>query len=69
MYYPHGRQGIDGLCVLTETNAWKTVRYESVERRRWRNIKPFFGRSLTKIGGWMDECQEDGGCEKCVEGG
>ena len=20
-----GRQGIDGLCVVTQTNAWKTV--------------------------------------------
>ena len=33
-----GRQGIDGLCVATKTNAWKTVRCESVERRRWRNV-------------------------------
>ena len=29
-----GRQGIHGLCVDTKTNAWKTVRYESVDRRR-----------------------------------
>ena len=33
-----GRQGIDGLCVVTKTNAWKTVRCESVQRRRWRNV-------------------------------
>ena len=29
-----GRQGTNGLCVVTKTNAWKTVRCESVERRR-----------------------------------
>ena len=29
-----GRQGPNGLCVVTKTNAWKTVRCESVERRR-----------------------------------
>ena len=29
--------------------------------------KPFFGRSSAEIGGWMEECREDGGCEKCVE--
>ena len=33
-----GRQGIDGLCVVTKRNAWKTVRCESVELRRWRNV-------------------------------
>ena len=27
-----GRQGIDGLCVVTKTNAWKTIRCERVER-------------------------------------
>ena len=27
------RQGTNGLCVDTKTNAWKTVRCESVERR------------------------------------
>ena len=31
-------QGIYGLCVVTKTNAWKTVRCECVERRRWRNV-------------------------------
>ena len=30
--------GIDGLCVVTKTNASKTVRCESLERRRWRNV-------------------------------
>ena len=29
-----GRQSTIGLCVVTKTNAWKTVRCESVERRR-----------------------------------
>ena len=33
-----GRQGIDGLGVVTQTNPWKTVRSECVERRRWRNV-------------------------------
>ena len=28
------RQGTNGLCVVTKTNAWKTVRCESVERGR-----------------------------------
>ena len=52
----HGTQDIDGLYVVAKTNAWKTVSYESVEGRRWRN------------GDWIEECREDGGCEKCVEG-
>ena len=26
-----GRQGTNGLCIVTKTNAWKTVRCESVE--------------------------------------
>ena len=63
-----GRQGIDGLCIATKTNAWKTVRCESVERRRWRNVLPFFGGGSAEIGGWREVCREDGGCEKCVEG-
>ena len=29
-----GRQGTNGFCVVTKTNAWKTVRCESVERRK-----------------------------------
>ena len=48
-----GRQGTNGLCVVTKTNAWKTVRCESVERRRWRNVRPFFGEARLKlVGGW-----------------
>ena len=23
---------------------------------------------LKLVGGWLEECREDGGCEKCVEG-
>ena len=30
--------GIDELCDVTKTNAWKTFRCETVERRRWRNV-------------------------------
>ena len=32
------RQGTNGLCVVTMTNVWKTVRYESVERRKGGGI-------------------------------
>ena len=28
------RQGTNGLCVVTKTNAWQTVRSESMERIR-----------------------------------
>ena len=27
-----------------------------------------FGGSSAEISGWLEECQGDGGCEKCVEG-
>ena len=27
-----------------------------------------FWQKLGEIGGWLEECREDGGCEKCVEG-
>ena len=40
------------------------LRCESVERRRWRSVSPFFcffGGSSAEIGGWMEECREDGG--------
>ena len=63
-----GRQGTNGLCVVTKTNAWKTVRCESVERRREGDCLTIFGGSPAEIGGWLEECREDGGCEKCVEG-
>ena len=54
-----GRQGIDALCVVTKTNAWKTVRCESVERRRWRNVEPFLGERSVEICMWMEEFRED----------
>ena len=63
-----GRQGIDGLCVVKKTNAWKTVRCGSVGEEKWRNVRPFFGGTSDEIGGWIQECREDGGCEKCVDG-
>ena len=48
--------GIDGLCVFTKTNAWKTVRCASVERI-WRRMSDhFFGGSSTEIGGWLEKC-------------
>ena len=28
----------------------------------------FFCGSSAEIGGWMEECREDGGRDKCVEG-
>ena len=63
-----GSQGTNGLCVITKTNACKTVRCESVERRRGGDGLTIFGGSSAEIGGWLEECREDGGCEKCVEG-
>ena len=33
-----GTQGIDELCVVSKTNVRKTVRCESVENKRWRNV-------------------------------
>ena len=47
------RQGIDGLCIVAKTNAWKTVKCESIERKRWRNVSEFFGESSAEICGWM----------------
>ena len=60
-----GRQGIYGLCVLTKRMLGR-LRCESVEI--CGGMSPFFGGSSTEIGGWMEECREDGVCEKCVEG-
>ena len=28
----------------------------------------FLVRARLKLFGWLEECREDGGCEKCVEG-
>ena len=63
-----GRQGTNGLCVVTKTNAGKTFGCESVERRRGGLSDHFFGGSMAKIGGLLGECREDGGDEKCVVG-
>ena len=54
--------------LLLPKRMLETVRCESVERRKWRNVSPFFGGSSAEICGWMEECREDGWCEKCVEG-
>ena len=48
-----GRQGTNGLYVVTKTNAWKTVRCESVERRRGGLSDSFLVEARRKIlGGW-----------------
>ena len=31
-------------------------------------FQTIFWLKLAEIGRWMEECREDGGCEKCVEG-
>ena len=47
------RQGTNGLCVVTKTNAWKTVRCESVERRRGGLCDNFLVEARLKLlGGW-----------------
>ena len=40
--------------VPPASNAWNTIRCESVERRR--NVIPFFGGSSAEIGKWKEEC-------------
>ena len=62
-----GRQGANG-CVVTKTNAGKTVRCESVERGREGIVLPFFGGSSAESIGWLEERRGDLECEKCVEG-
>ena len=48
-----GRQGTNGLCVVTNTNAWKTVRCESVERRRGELSDRFLVEARLKlVGSW-----------------
>ena len=48
-----GRQGTNGLCVVTKTNAWKTVRCESMESRRGVRLSDHFlvEARLTLVGG------------------
>ena len=56
-----GRQCIDGLCVVTKTNVWKTVICESEER--WRNecLTIFLVESQLKlVGGWRSVGRMEG---------
>ena len=48
-----GRQGTNGLCVVTKPNAWKAVRCESVERR-WGGLSDHFlvEARLKLLRGW-----------------
>ena len=48
-----GRQGTNGLCGVTKTNTWKTVRCESVERRSGGLSDHFLVEARLKlVGGW-----------------
>ena len=48
-----GRQGIDGLCVVTKTNAWKTVRRKSVGGEGGGMSDHFLVEArLQLVGGW-----------------
>ena len=56
-----GRQGTNGLCVVTKTNAWKTVRSESVERRRGGLSDYFLVEARLKVvGGWRSARRMEG---------
>ena len=47
----------------------RRLRCESVERKdKVVECRTIFGGSPAEIGGWMEECREDGRCEKCFEG-
>ena len=47
------KHGIDGLCIVTKTNAWDTVRCESVERSIERISGHFLVEAWLKVvGGW-----------------
>ena len=59
------RQGTNGLCVVTKTNARKTVRCETVDRRRGGLSDHFLVEARLKL---VEEFREDGGCDKCVKG-
>ena len=39
-----------------------------VSRGEGGDCLTFFGGSSAEIIGWLEECREDGGDEKCVEG-
>ena len=48
---------MDGLCVLTKTNAWKTVLCECVWMEKVEQcLKIFWYRINTESGGWMEQC-------------
>ena len=48
-----GRLGTNGLCVVTKTNGYKTVKIEG-EEKGGGVVLPFFGGSSAEIGGWME---------------
>ena len=54
-------EGTDGLCVVTKTNAWKTVRCESVERRRGGLSDHFLVEARLKLlSGWRSAGRMEG---------
>ena len=57
-----GRQVTNVLCVVTKTNAWKTVRCESVERRSGGGLSDhFLVEALLKlVGGWRSAGRMEG---------
>ena len=56
-----GRQGTNGLCVVTKTNAWNTVRCESVERRGGGLSDHFLVEARLKlVGGWKSAGRMEG---------
>ena len=70
------RAGVSGGYLLVQEGRVvdkALMDYVSLPRRmlgRLLDVKcgPFFGGSSAEIGGWLEECREDGGCEKCIEG-
>ena len=56
-----GRQGTKGLYVVTKTNAWKTVRCESVDRRRGGVSDHFWTEARLKlVGNWRSAVRMEG---------
>ena len=52
---------MDYLCVVTKTNAWKTVRCASVERRRGGSLTIFLVEARLKLlGGWRSAGRMEG---------
>ena len=55
------RRGTNGLCVVTKTNASKTVRCKSVERRRGDCLTIFLVEAQLKLlGGWRSAGRMEG---------